>query len=327
VHFLGSSTGDMVISLIYTGAPFPPGWRTAAEALRATLSDCSADARYGSVSVIGRCKGSTEVLGRGFVEETIPLRDGRRLTYRQVEGSFSNPSAAMCGATLDFLCACAGEAAADVGARDAARGVTAASTRINLLELYCGNGNHTVALGRHFALVLAVEIDRKLCEAADVNLRANGVENCSVLCASSGKFCGRLSRRIRKARGAVAVDETVASCTPGAAVAAADTDEARWMREATRRTDVVLVDPPRCGLDAETRELVQFYDHILYVSCNPQALLADLDALGGAYEVLRLGVFDHFAYSQHLEVGVHLRRKRRGAAGGTPTCTSRPHPP
>jgi tRNA (uracil-5-)-methyltransferase len=83
------------------------------------------------------------------------------------------------------------------------------------------------------------------------------------------------------------------------------------MREAQRRTDVVLVDPPRCGLDDETRGLVQLYDHILYISCNPSALLADLHVLSDAYTVERMAIFDHFAYSHHLEVGVHLRRRNR----------------
>lgn len=32
-----------------------------------------------------------------------------------------------------------------------------------------------------------------------------------------------------------------------------------------------IVDPPRAGLDALTREAVSGYDHLLYVSCNPEA--------------------------------------------------------
>ena len=82
------------------------------------------------------------------------------------------------------------------------------------------------------------------------------------------------------------------------------------MRDAQRSTDVILVDPPRCGLDDDTRELIQLYDHILYVSCNPPALRADLERLGDAYELRRFAVFDHFAYSNHLEVAVHVRRRR-----------------
>lgn len=332
VHFLGSSTGDMLISLIYAGAPLPAGWHAAADALRIDLSSAHggdgrpAAATARAVSIVGRCKGTIAVLGRDYVEEVIGLADGRRLTYKQVEGSFSNPSAAMAGRTLDFLSACAADAATDVAARAAADGGgTRDVTRPNLLELYCGNGNHTVALARHFALVLAVEIDRKLCDAAEHNLAANSVSNASVLCVSSGRFCGRLLRHVRKGRAAAASAAAASAAADvehvsvaaqaadggGAAAGAAESAEAQWMREAQRRTDVVLVDPPRCGLDDETRGLVQLYDHILYISCNPSALLADLHVLSDAYTVERMAIFDHFAYSHHLEVGVHLRRRNR----------------
>ena len=61
-----------------------------------------------------------------------------------------------------------------------------------------------------------------------------------------------------------------------------------WLWEARQRTDVILVDPPRCGLDAETLALVARFDHVLYVSCNPSALRANLDAaLGATHEVVR----------------------------------------
>ena len=85
----------------------------------------------------------------------------------------------MCGHTLDFLSACAQEAALPGGG----------APPPTLLELYCGNGNHTVALARFFSKILAVEIDRKLCDAAEFNLEQNGVGNGCVLCASSGNFC------------------------------------------------------------------------------------------------------------------------------------------
>jgi hypothetical protein len=41
----------------------------------------------------------------------------------------------------------------------------------------------------------------------------------------------------------------------------------------------VLVDPPRSGLDATTRRLVCNYDHIIYISCNPEALRRDLETV------------------------------------------------
>lgn len=36
--------------------------------------------------------------------------------------------------------------------------------------------------------------------------------------------------------------------------------------------DVLLVDPPRAGLDAPTLCICHRFDHILYISCNPKAL-------------------------------------------------------
>jgi hypothetical protein len=38
------------------------------------------------------------------VNEAYQLRDGRRLRYKQPEGSFSNPNASVCVGTLNWLC-------------------------------------------------------------------------------------------------------------------------------------------------------------------------------------------------------------------------------
>jgi tRNA (uracil-5-)-methyltransferase len=290
VRFLSTQAGDMCVSLIYA-APLPAGWREAAEKLRQTER---------IPSLIGRAKGEVVALEREYVTERLALADGRALEYRQVEGYFSNPSAAMCEHTLNFLCEASAEAAAECAARHPAR------RRPNLLELYCGNGNHTVALGAHFARVLAVEIDSRLVEAAGLNLRTNGVENASILCVSSGKFCKRLLHDLRRDPRAGAAP----SGGGGAAPPAAESVQDAWLREVRDGTPVVLVDPPRAGLDGETLRLVARFEHILYISCNPSSLLAELDAsLGATHEVRRFAVFDHFPYTRHLECGVQLRRR------------------
>lgn len=374
VHFLSPQSGDMLVTLIYAEAvPLDERWCDAAHALKAAL---------GVPALLGRTKGQTVCLEREHVEEVYALKDGRRLKYRQMEGSFSNPSATMCEHTLGFLCEAATEAAAAYAAAHAGRAPA-------LLELYCGNGNHTVALGRHFSRVLAVEIDRRLVDAAGYNLAANGVTNANVLCASSGKFCKRLYYHLRKVKqslqttkrdvpeaavtspaaeevavadsappavplailtamatkydeamlpaAAEALAQVADAAPPPSATAATDIRspatawsapailgsvpvenlelnlELQWLREAEQRTDVVLVDPPRCGLDADTLLLVGLFDHILYISCHPSSLLAALDGvLGTTHEVRRWAVFDHFAYTDHLEMGVLL--SRRGCA-------------
>lgn len=92
----------------------------------------------------------------------------------------------------------------------------------------------------------------------------------------------------------------------------------RWLEEARGRTDVILVDPPRCGLDADTLRLVSYFDHVLYISCNPEALLDNLQRGGllQTHAMVRSAIFDHFAYTPHLECAVLLRRRTH--------CVNRP---
>ena len=73
--------------------------------------------------------------------------------------------------------------------------------------------------------------------------------------------------------------------------------------------DSVLVDPPRSGLDASTRRAVATYTHILYISCGPDALKRDLEALASTHEVERFAAFDHFPYTRYVESAVYLRRR------------------
>ena len=40
--------------------------------------------------------------------------------------------------------------------------------------------------------------------------------------------------------------------------------------------DVILLDPPRAGLDAKTLQLARCFHHVLYISCNPVALERNL---------------------------------------------------
>jgi tRNA (uracil-5-)-methyltransferase len=71
---------------------------------------------------------------------------------------------------------------------------------------------------------------------------------------------------------------------------------------------VVLVDPPRAGLDDATVELVRKVDRILYISCNPETLKNNLQALSTTHKIDRYAVFDQFPYTHHIECGVYLSR-------------------
>jgi tRNA (uracil-5-)-methyltransferase len=70
----------------------------------------------------------------------------------------------------------------------------------------------------------------------------------------------------------------------------------------------VLVDPPRAGLDAATRELISGMENILYISCNPETLARDLRELSRTHRVEQAAIFDQFPYTEHVECGVVLKR-------------------
>ena len=73
----------------------------------------------------------------------------------------------------------------------------------------------------------------------------------------------------------------------------------------------VLVDPPRAGLDLETLKMIQKYEHIVYVSCNPVTLMDNLRMLAETHRVEKLAFFDQFPYTPHVETVVLLSRGKQ----------------
>lgn len=71
----------------------------------------------------------------------------------------------------------------------------------------------------------------------------------------------------------------------------------------------LLVDPPRAGLDDESRQLLADFDNVVYISCNPETLARDLAAAGGSHRVARFALFDQFPYTHHVECGAYLVRR------------------
>jgi 23S rRNA (uracil1939-C5)-methyltransferase len=79
----------------------------------------------------------------------------------------------------------------------------------------------------------------------------------------------------------------------------------------TAKPELIVVDPPRAGLGAETTSLLAEVGapSIVYVSCDPATLARDLRALIGAgYELSSVTVADLFPQTFHLESVVELRR-------------------
>ncbi|EPQ2461994.1 tRNA (uridine(54)-C5)-methyltransferase TrmA, partial [Acinetobacter baumannii] len=72
--------------------------------------------------------------------------------------------------------------------------------------------------------------------------------------------------------------------------------------------DTVFVDPPRAGIDDETLKLLQSFERIIYISCNPNTLYENLKTLTQTHRVTKFALFDQFPYTHHVESGVLLEK-------------------
>ena len=50
-------------------------------------------------------------------------------------------------------------------------------------------------------------------------------------------------------------------------------------------------------------------ENVLYISCNPVTLAADLKILTQHYEILHVEAFDFFPHSEHIETFVQMKLK------------------
>ncbi|WP_173911178.1 tRNA (uridine(54)-C5)-methyltransferase TrmA [Acinetobacter sp. Marseille-Q1618] len=155
----------------------------------------------------------------------------------------------------------------------------------DLLELYCGNGNFTLPLSLHFRRVLATELAKSSVYAAQWNIEQNQIDNIQVARLSAEEFTQayqgeREFRRLQEAN----ID-----------ISSYD-------------FDTVFVDPPRAGIDMDTLKLLQGFQRILYISCNPDTLFENLEVLTQTHKIQKLALFDQFPYTHHVESGVLLEK-------------------
>lgn len=76
------------------------------------------------------------------------------------------------------------------------------------------------------------------------------------------------------------------------------------MADELARFDAIVLDPPRAGAEAQTREITQAKTpKIAYVSCNPTTFARDANRLISAgYRLEWLQVVDQFRWSTHIEL-------------------------
>ena len=268
IQFLATlAEKNVVVTLVYERPLETEVWRSAAQAMGKSLS----------VSLIGRSKGVKVVVGNDFVVESMEMSYGLTHTWKQVEGSFSNPNGHICKSTIEHICnICNTEIRGGEGGEGG-------GFNGDLLDLYCGNGNYTVPLSRFFRRILSVELNKDLVRVAKENMENNSCRNVSMV----RSCCMKFSKNVIAGRG--------------------------MEYRAYQKYDfsAILVDPPRAGLDPGTLQLAKDFDHIIYISCNADTLKTCLEELTQTHEVKSFMVFDHFPYTKFSECVVHLRKQEK----------------
>ncbi len=77
------------------------------------------------------------------------------------------------------------------------------------------------------------------------------------------------------------------------------------------RPDVIILDPPRAGVDEPVLETIlrAAPERIVYVSCNPATQARDLALLSESYTVVAVQPVDMFPHTHHVENVVKLERR------------------
>lgn len=76
--------------------------------------------------------------------------------------------------------------------------------------------------------------------------------------------------------------------------------------------DVVVVDPPRSGLDDKTRIIIinSNIKKLVYVSCNPITLARDINIFKDKYDIIDITLVDNFPNTVHMESVCLLERSK-----------------
>ncbi len=140
-----------------------------------------------------------------------------------------------------------------------------------VLDLFCGTGTIGLCLAGSAASVLGIELIDDAVANARGNAGRNGIDNAEFVAGDVGAV----------------------------------------LEELRPEADVVIVDPPRRGLSKVAFEALSEIgaDRVVYVSCNPEALVKDLRRLGEAgWAIGRVRPVDMFPQTAHIETVVTLSR-------------------
>ncbi len=144
-----------------------------------------------------------------------------------------------------------------------------------IFDLYCGIGTIGIFASKYAKKVYGIEIVEEAVEDAKENAKLNNIKNIEFL---SGDVEEKLDILLYKNK-----------IIP----------------------DVIIVDPPRKGLDEKTiQNLIKIKpEKIIYISCNPATLIRDLSKLEENYSIKQIQPFDFFPFTSHVECVTVLHLK------------------
>jgi len=147
----------------------------------------------------------------------------------------------------------------------------------NVLDLFCGLGNFTLAMAKQCASVVGIEGAQGMVIKARENAQRNNIENVEFYAADLSK----------------------------------DISNEPWLNNvklnkagASLSYDKILLDPPRSGAMEMLKHIGKLNaKRIVYVSCNPATLARDTHALVHefGYTLEKAGVMDMFPHTAHVE--------------------------
>jgi 23S rRNA (uracil1939-C5)-methyltransferase len=146
---------------------------------------------------------------------------------------------------------------------------------MTVLDLYCGIGTITLVAAKSAGKVIGVEVEPTAVADAKSNAKLNNIDNVEFMIGDAGEVAQRL------------VDNKT-------------------------RIDVVFVDPPRKGLDDNSKQAIVAMqpDKLIYISCDPGTLARDLAYFKEqGYHTHEVQPVDMFPQTKHVECVVCLKRK------------------
>ena len=155
--------------------------------------------------------------------------------------------------------------------KDAVSFVPEGSGRV--VEAYCGIGTISLYLSGKAEEVIGIELEKEAVKDATENAERNGCHNLRFLCSDASRAIRKLLEK--------------------------------------QKADMLIVDPPRTGLDQDLIEtlLQSKIKRLVYISCNPATLGKDLNQLQKKYMINSVKGYDMFPNTPLVETIVCLDRK------------------